>query len=128
MLFRSHLEVAAGAVAILEEYLRKIVTELLENAFKFSEPGTLVRLHGAACEGEYVFSIADTGRGMTADQVANIGAYMQFERKLYEQQGSGLGLTIARRLAELHGGSLSIQSTPGQGTTVTVRLPSVSPP
>jgi signal transduction histidine kinase len=48
---------------------------------------------------------------------------MQFERKLHEQQGSGLGLTIARRLVELYGGKLSIESTPGQQTTVQVTLP-----
>ncbi len=60
---------------------------------------------------------------MTPEQVADIGAYMQFERKFYEQQGSGLGLTIAKRLAELHGGTLSIQSEPESGTTVVVKLP-----
>ena len=117
------LDLAAGSAAILEEYLKKIATELLENAFKFSEPGTPVTLRSAMTEKQYRFSVADRGRGMTPDQIANIGAYMQFERKMYEQQGSGLGLTIAKRLAELHGGSLTIQSTPGEGTTVTVVIP-----
>ena len=46
-----------------------------------------------------------------------------FDRKTHEQQGLGLGLTIARRIAELHGGALSIQSEKGAGTTVTVKLP-----
>jgi signal transduction histidine kinase len=48
---------------------------------------------------------------------------MQFDRKKREQQGSGLGLTISKRLTELHGGSLTIQSESGKGTTVVVRLP-----
>ncbi len=48
---------------------------------------------------------------------------MQFERKTQEQQGLGLGLIIAKRLTELHGGSLDIQSEPGKGTTVVVKLP-----
>jgi signal transduction histidine kinase len=47
---------------------------------------------------------------------------MQFERKLYEQQGSGLGLAIAQRLAQLHGGELTIESSPGKETTVSVSL------
>jgi signal transduction histidine kinase len=48
---------------------------------------------------------------------------MQFERRLYEQQGSGLGLVICKRLVELHGGDLVIESALPQGTTVYVRLP-----
>jgi len=48
---------------------------------------------------------------------------MQFDRKMQEQQGQGLGLTIAKRLTELHGGTLMIRSTKGVGTTVTVSFP-----
>jgi signal transduction histidine kinase len=48
---------------------------------------------------------------------------MQFERKFHEQQGLGLGLTICKRLAEIHGGSLAIESKKSAGTTVTVKIP-----
>jgi signal transduction histidine kinase len=48
---------------------------------------------------------------------------MQFDRKMHEQQGLGLGLSIAKRLTELHGGALVIESRKGEGTTITVRLP-----
>jgi signal transduction histidine kinase len=60
---------------------------------------------------------------MTPSQINQIGAYMQFERRIHEQQGSGLGLVICKRLAELHDGELSIKSIPGSETTVRVRLP-----
>jgi signal transduction histidine kinase len=60
---------------------------------------------------------------MTQAQIANIGACMQFERKLHEQQGSGLGLIMAKRLAQLHGGQLTIESIPDKQTLVRVALP-----
>jgi signal transduction histidine kinase len=50
---------------------------------------------------------------------------MQFDRKVQEQQGLGLGLTIAKRLTELHGGTLSIQSEQGKSTTVLIKLPKI---
>jgi signal transduction histidine kinase len=64
---------------------------------------------------------------MRAEHLAEVGAYMQFERRFYEQQGSGLGLAISKRLAELHHGSLNISSEAGVGTTVEVRFPASSP-
>ena len=70
-----------------------------------------------------VTTAPSTGRGFSPEQIASVGAYMQFDRKLHEQQGLGLGLTIARRLTELHGGTLALQSEPGVGTSVEVKLP-----
>jgi signal transduction histidine kinase len=121
------LDVApASAVPMLEDYLKKAVAEIVDNAFKFSQPGTAVRVSAAERAGtHYVVTVHDDGRGMTADQIQQVGAYMQFNRHFYEQQGSGLGLIIARRLTELHSGSLEIASTSGAGTTVTLSLPLV---
>lgn len=110
-------------VAISPNYLRKIAEELLDNGFKFSAAGTPVRVKTVPGETDFSLIVTDQGRGMTREQIAQAGAYTQFDRKLHEQRGTGLGLTIARRLTELHGGSFSLQGQPGRGTTATVNLP-----
>ena len=111
------------ALQIVEENLRKIVEELVSNAFKFSKPGNAVSISGGPQGDQYRLVITDHGLGMSAKEIARIEAYVQFERRLYEQQGAGLGLVISRRLAELHGGALTITSTPKEGTTIEVSLP-----
>ncbi|HVO69620.1 MAG TPA: ATP-binding protein [Aggregatilineaceae bacterium] len=105
------------------EFLRKIVGELADNAFKFSRPGTPVKITGSARDDVYQVLINDQGRGMTPEQIRNTEAYIQFERKFYEQQGTGLGLVIARRMVDLQGGYLTIESMPAQGTQVLIKLP-----
>jgi signal transduction histidine kinase len=111
------------AIGIGEDYLRKMVEELTDNALKFSRSGTPVVVAAKQSGGFYEISVSNEGRGMTPEQVAHVGAYMQFERRIHEQQGAGLGLVICKRLAELHGGELTIESVPGQTTLVRVRLP-----
>ncbi len=118
-----HLELEDAKVLILEANLAKIVEELVDNAFKFSTPGTPVHVESTLDNNMFILSVTDRGQGMTLEQLANLGAYMQFERKLYEQAGSGLGLAIAKRLSQLHGGELTIDSIPRQKTTVRVALP-----
>lgn len=107
---------------VSESDLNKIMDELLDNAYKFSSPGQRVRLEGRLEGNRYLLRFIDRGRGMTAEQIAEVGAYMQFDRVIYEQQGAGLGLIIAKRLLELYGGGLEVTSEVGQGTTVTTWL------
>lgn len=114
-------------VPMSDEYLGKIVDELVQNAFKFSSAGRRVLVELAETPEALTLTIRDLGRGFSTEQITKVGAYMQFDRKLHEQQGLGLGLSIARRLTELHGGTLAIQSDKGEGTTVQVRLPKVAP-
>ncbi|MCI0744081.1 MAG: response regulator [Verrucomicrobia subdivision 3 bacterium] len=114
------LEVSPGTFRIPAEHFRKIVEEIIDNALKFSEQGKQVRVSTTASENSFVLTVTDQGRGMTREQISNIGPHMQFERKTYEQQGSGLGLTIAKRLTELLGGQMAIESTPGSGTTIRI--------
>ncbi|MBZ0280119.1 MAG: response regulator [Anaerolineae bacterium] len=117
------VQVAALDIRITPEHLAKIIEEVVDNAVKFSDSGTPIQINGKADGNTFVLTINDQGRGMTSDQIETIGAYMQFERKVYEQQGLGLGLAITRRISELYGGHLAIQSTPEQGTAVSITLP-----
>jgi len=117
------VETADGPVAIAEEYFKKIVGELVDNAFKFSDPGSPVHVRLTLADGVIEFSVRDSGRGFSTEQVRRIGAYVQFERKMQDVEGVGLGLTIAKKLAELHGGALVIESGQGTGSLVTVKLP-----
>lgn len=115
----------AATVKIVEDNLKKIVDELVDNAFKFSQPGSLVHIKGQLVGDQYQLEIHDHGRGMTREEIERIGAFMQFGRKLYEQQGSGFGLAIVRRAVELHGGQFEMDSVPGEYTRITVNLPAV---
>jgi signal transduction histidine kinase len=117
------LNLADLPAAISEDYLAKIVDELVQNAFKFSLPGTPVEVSLATHADKVGLTITDQGRGFSPEHIVRVGAYMQFDRKMHEQQGLGLGLSIAKRLTDLHGGSLVIQSERGASTTVQVNLP-----
>ncbi len=117
------LEVQEVGVPMSRDYLAKVVDELVQNAFRFSEPDAPVSVSLAAFDGQAQLTVSDMGRGMTAEEIGHIGAFMQFGRKHHEQQGLGLGLTIARRLAGLYGGEVEVQSESGQGTRVVLRLP-----
>jgi len=119
-------EVNEAAVAMPVQYFKKAVEELVDNAIKFSKTGAPVKVSSGPANDRFVLSISDRGRGMTPAQIADVGAHMQFERRFYEQQGVGLGLIIAKRLAALHGGDLDIESTPGEHTTVRLTLPLAS--
>jgi signal transduction histidine kinase len=110
------------ALQISEPDLRKITHEIVDNAFKFSQPGSEVLVSMNIMDDHLVLSIADQGQGMTDEDISSIGAFMQFDRVLHEQQGMGLGLAIAKRLTELHDGKMTVQSQAGEGTLVSIEF------
>jgi signal transduction histidine kinase len=120
-------ELADVPMPIAAEYVCKIVDEVTQNAFKFSVPGTPVRVMSAEAFNSVTLSVSDQGRGFSPEQITRIGAYMQFDRKMHEQQGQGLGLTITRRLVELHGGTLSILSEKDKGAVISAKFPKNKP-
>ena len=117
------LDIHEAAVPMGPAYFRKAVTELCDNAFKFSAAGTAVRVSLATGEAGTVLEVADHGTGMAAEQVREIGAFQQFDRGRFEQQGSGVGLTLVRGIAEAAGGRFEIRSRPDEGTIVRILWP-----
>lgn len=108
--------------------IRQIVENLLSNALKFTAAGGITlqaEYHG----NQFVFSVSDTGCGMTASEQERI--FKEFTRlsSAQGQEGFGLGLSITRKLVELLLGRIDIESTPGKGSTfkVSMPLPSISP-
>ena len=118
------IDVDEANVQITTENIRKMIEELVDNAIKFSTPNSPISVKVNMTKEFYTIEILDNGRGMSPDQISNIGSYMQFDRKLYEQQGMGLGLIIAKRLVELHDGSMNIDSEIGKGTRIIIKLKS----
>jgi two-component system, sensor histidine kinase and response regulator len=110
-------------VPLAADYLRKVVVELADNAFRFSKAGTPVTVAVRRAGAGLVLEVADAGRGMTAAQISQIAAFQQFDRGAFEQQGSGLGLSLVRRIVMASGGELAVESRPGEGTKVTAVWP-----
>lgn len=104
---------------------KQVLINLLSNAIKFTERGCVVLRNASDASGHSI-SIVDTGIGMTEDQVEV--ALMPFKQihgnsLSRRYQGTGLGLSLSRNIMELQGGSLSVESEPGKGTTVTLHFP-----
>lgn len=116
------VDLVDGVVYMAPDHLSKVVYELVDNAFKFSQRAAPVCVTGQVEAEQYILTITDQGRGLAPENIAQIDIYMQFERKKHEQQGTGLGLALARQLIELYGGVLRLKSSPGAGTSVEVTL------
>ncbi len=104
--------------------IERVVGELISNAIKYTPDNGKVDV-GLACDGDMVsLSVKDSGIGMTPEECTKI--WERFYRTSASQKfakGSGLGLSIAKELVELHGGSLAVESEQGEGTTFSLLLP-----
>ena len=106
--------------------VRQIMLNLLSNAIKFGGGKPVTVTCRGLGDGGVEMDVADQGRGIDpADQARIFEEFVQIDRE--SGTGTGLGLPISRRLAQLLGGSIRVASTPGQGSTFTVRLPAKAP-
>jgi signal transduction histidine kinase len=105
---------------------KQMIFNLLANAIKFTPDGGSVRLEARKeCGGWLAVSVSDTGIGIAAADLPRL--FKPFEQldgsRSRRHEGTGLGLSMVKRLAELHGGGVAVRSEPGQGSTFTVRIP-----
>ena len=106
--------------------LDQVLLNLISNAVKFTPAGGRIRIEGRrASDGGIALRVADTGIGISADELAEVLKPFVQSRDAERRrvQGTGLGLPLAEQLVKLHGGSMSLASTHGQGTIVTIILP-----
>jgi signal transduction histidine kinase len=106
--------------------LKQILINLLSNAVKFTaERGKITVEASIAPEGDFVFRVSDTGIGIAPEEIENVFLpFYQLNSHISRKyEGTGLGLPLTKAFVELHGGTISIDSTPGKGTIVTVAMP-----
>jgi len=105
--------------------IRQVLINLLSNAVKFTPEGGKVRVSSFRTDGGLAIAVNDTGIGMTSEEIPKaLEKFGQIDSKISRQYaGTGLGLPLAKRLIELHGGTLTIKSEVNVGTTVTIVLP-----
>ena len=105
--------------------IKQILLNLLSNAVKFTLEGGTVTTRVLASNGMLALTVQDTGVGIPADQLHRLGnPFVQLRNNAGStHEGTGLGLSLVRSLAEMHGGTLKIESVEGRGTTVTVEIP-----
>lgn len=105
--------------------MKQVLTNLMSNAIKFTPSGGTVRIESRVTDDQVYISVVDTGVGISAADLPRL--FREFERiepaHGGRPEGSGLGLALSRRLAELHGGTISVESKPGRGSIFTLRLP-----
>jgi signal transduction histidine kinase len=100
--------------------MQMVLSNLLDNALKFTPPGGNVVLRGETCAGGVQISVRDSGSGISAEDLPHI--FERFYRGKTTEKGSGLGLSIVHSILQAHGGSIHVDSQPGQGSLFTLTL------
>jgi PAS domain S-box-containing protein len=109
--------------------VKQILTNLLTNAVKYNNDGGRIHIASRLVEENIEVTVTDTGLGMTTEQMAELfQPFNRLGRERSQQEGTGIGLVISQRLAELMGGTLRARSVPGEGSSFILTLPAVTGP
>jgi two-component system sensor histidine kinase KdpD len=125
--FAVEVEDQLPAVLADTELLGQALKQLVDNAIKYSPPESLVTMSAGLYEHQILISVRDQGPGLTELEQSRV--FEKFYRGRYDGsaiQGTGMGLAIAKEIAEAHGGSVSVESQLGQGTRFTISLPAAA--
>jgi cell cycle sensor histidine kinase DivJ len=108
---------------------KQMLLNVISNAIKFTDPGGFVRVSARAVNGTVELVVADNGIGIAEADLCKLGKPFVQANNSYDRSydGAGLGLSVVKGLARLHGGRLELASTLGQGTIATITLPLDSP-
>jgi two-component system OmpR family sensor kinase len=123
---------APGCLPIVADAdrLRQVVDNLLDNGLRHAPEGTTLTVSAEARNGDLVLAVRDRGPGLTAEQQRRVfdRFFRADESRARGSGGLGLGLSIAKAIVEAHHGTLTVESTPGAGSTFVVTLPAVAAP
>jgi two-component system phosphate regulon sensor histidine kinase PhoR len=124
------VDTASGRLSIRGDFrkLRHMLANLVDNAVKYTLAGGTVTVSARDVSGSVEISVKDTGIGIDQKDIARIFEKFYRGDESRSRQGSGLGLALARSIAEAHRATLSVESIPGQGSTFTVLFPRPSDP
>ena len=115
-----------GTFVADEQRIRQILFNLLANAVGFSPPGETVVLTALRAAESVIFAVSDHGPGISSERKDKVFDWFESETQGTRHRGAGLGLSIVRSFVELHGGKVSIESVPGEGTTVVCIFPAAA--
>lgn len=111
-----------AVLAVDSEKIERVFFNLVSNAFKFTPAGGKISVEYHLEDNEFIFSVSDTGKGMSGSELGKI--FDKFYRiDSLNSKGSGIGLFLSKAFVEQHGGTITVESTPDVGTTFTVKIP-----
>jgi two-component system, cell cycle sensor histidine kinase DivJ len=121
----SRVQRGLGEIVADQRAVQQVLINLVGNAIKFTDAGGVVSIDAAASGNMLKLTVSDTGIGIPADKLANLGQpFVQVQNEYTRRyEGTGLGLSLVKGLVALHGGSFAISSVQGEGTAITILIP-----